>query len=85
MVVDYRGLNEKTISDSYPFPQITDMLDQSGGSKYFSVTDLASGFHEIPMDPESKPKTSFSIPYAHYEFNSMPFGLKNAPAKFQIE
>ena len=27
MVVDYCGLNEKTISDSYPLPQITDILD----------------------------------------------------------
>ena len=76
-------MNEKTVGDAYPLPNITEILDQLGGSKYFSIMDLASGFHQIPMDPESKEKTAFSTPYGHLEFNRMPFGLKNAPATFQ--
>ena len=53
MVIDYRSLNEKTISDAYPLPNICDILDQLRVAKYFSTLDLASGFHQIPMDPES--------------------------------
>jgi len=79
--IDYRALNEKTIRDAYPLPNITDILDQLGNAKYFSVLDLASGFHQ--MDPKDTPKTTFSIPYGHYQFKRMPFGLKNAPAIFQ--
>lgn len=83
LVIDYRKLNEKTISDTYPMPEISNILDQLGGNRYFTTLDLASGFHQIEMDPKDIEKTAFSINYGKYEFTRMSFGLKNAPAIFQ--
>ena len=45
IVIDFRLLNEKTIGDAYPLPNIADILDRLGTAQYFSIFDLASGFH----------------------------------------
>lgn len=83
VVVDFRKLNEKTIGDAYPLPQINEILDQLGHARYFSTLDLASGYHQIQMDPEDRRKTAFSTTFGHFEFNRLPFGLKGGPATFQ--
>lgn len=83
MVIDYRRLNEITIDDKYPLPNINDLFDMLGKSMYFTTLDLASGYHQLEVQEQDKPKTAFSTPFGHYEFNRMPFGLKTAPATFQ--
>lgn len=83
IVIDYRKLNEKTIADSFPIPQISKILEHLGKDKYFSLFDLASGFHQVLMDPKDKQLTTFSTTIGHYHFIRMPFDLKNSPDTFQ--
>ena len=82
LVIDFRALNEKTIASAYPLPNITEILDQLGRSKYFSTLDLASGFHQVPIDPADAPKTAFSTPFNHLQYKRMPMGLKGAASTF---
>ena len=81
--VDYRALNQITKSDVYPLPRIDEMLERYEQSKWFTSIDLAAGFHQVEMDEQDKEKTAFTCSVGIYEFNVMPFGLKNAPATFQ--
>lgn len=62
LVIDYRKLNDKTIGDAYPLPNITETLEQLG-SAYFSTFDLASGFHQSCMAFKDAHKTAFPTPY----------------------
>lgn len=83
LVIDYRKLNRKTIFDRYPIPDTNMILSNLGSARYFSIIDLESGFHQIRIKESDEEKTAFSINGAKYEFNRMPFGLKNAPSIFQ--
>ena len=81
--VNYWELNSVTRADTFPLPRIDDLLDQLGKSAYFSTLDLATGYWQIRVHPNSQEKTAFVTPQGLYEFRVMPFGLTNAPAVFQ--
>jgi hypothetical protein len=82
MCVDYRRLNQVTITEQWPLPRIDDILNGLLGSKWFSTLDLKSGYYQVAMSPNSIAKTAFITPDGHYEFLRLPFGLKNAPSHF---
>ncbi|GES76231.1 enzymatic polyprotein, putative [Rhizophagus clarus] len=81
--VDYRKLNAVTITDAYPLLRIDELLEKYRTAKWFTSLDLAAGFHQVEMVEEDKEKTVFICSKGLYEYNVMPFGLKNAPGTFQ--
>jgi hypothetical protein len=83
MCIDYRKLNQVTKASTYPLPLISDLLQQFHGDHYFSSIDLASGYWQIPMHPQSQDKTTFNCKFGSFRWKVMPFGLRNAPATFQ--
>lgn len=69
--------------DVYPLPRIEEALARLEGSRYFSIMDLQSGYHQIPLHPEDQQKTAFITADGLYQFKVLPFGLTNAPSTYQ--
>ncbi|CAA9327091.1 hypothetical protein AVDCRST_MAG94-1729 [uncultured Leptolyngbya sp.] len=83
LCVDYRALNSITVKNRCTIPRIDDLLDAVAGSKFFTSLDLTSGYHQILISEEDRPKTAFRTPFGHFQFKVLIEGLTNAPATFQ--
>ena len=76
LVIDYRALNKVTWKFVWSMSKLN-------GAKYFSSLNLHAGYHHIPLDEDSSPKTAFTSPFGKYEYLKVPVGLAQALAYFQ--
>ncbi len=83
MCIDYRKLNEITVKNRYPLPNMLALLERFNGAKIFTKLDLRNAYHLVRIKEGDEWKTAFRTPCGHFEYLVMPFGLTNAPAVFQ--
>ena len=83
LVIDYRALKKVTRKFTWPMPNMEDIFSKLNRATYFTTLDLRAGYHHIPLDKPSIPKTAFNSPFGKFEYMKVPFGLAQAPAYFQ--
>ena len=82
MCIDYHGLNAATVCNSYPIPQVDNLLDRLTHARIFSKLDLQSGYHQVAISLGNEPKSAFTTQFGLFEFTILPFGVMNAPSMF---
>ena len=75
-------LNEALQWIRYPLPHKKDLIGHLHNASIFSKFDLKSRLW-IKIEEKDKYKITFTVPFGHYEWNVIPFGLKNAHLEFQ--
>ena len=80
---DYRKVNAISITDAFPIPRVDDYIDRSGKSKFLTKIDLLKGYWCVPLTERARTISAFATGSGLYEYNVLPFGMKNAPATFQ--
>ena len=79
---------QKKFSLSYTWDKDKHCYMQRNG-KFLAFTHannhshLCAGYHHIPLDKSSIPKTAFNLPFRKFEYVKDLFGLAQAPAYFQ--
>ena len=83
LVIDYRALNKVTRKFTWPMPKVEDIFSKLNGATCFTMLDLRAGYHRIPLDKPSIPKTAINSPFGKFEYVKVPYSLAQAPAYFQ--
>ncbi|KAI2646204.1 Transposon Tf2-9 polyprotein [Labeo rohita] len=81
--IDYRGLNNITVKNTYPLPLISSAFERLQGASVFTKLDLRNAYHLVRIRRGDEWKTAFNTPRGHFEYLVMPFGLSNSPGVFQ--
>lgn len=79
--LDARKLNNITLKDAYPQPQINRILGRLTGTVVLSSIDFSDAFLQVELNVDSRPKTAFAVSgRGFFRYKRMPFGLCNSAA-----
>ncbi|CAC5412259.1 unnamed protein product [Mytilus coruscus] len=68
--LDYRRLKKISTKDGYPLPRIDDSLNQLSGAKWFSTINMCSGYWQVEVEANDRPKTAFATRKGLFQFQN---------------
>ncbi|POM71995.1 Reverse transcriptase [Phytophthora palmivora] len=83
LCIDYRLINSLTRQMVYPMSLINNLLEDLDKILWYCPLDMASGFWVVTMTDRVRAISTFITPFGLFEWNRMPFGLKNEPQIYQ--
>ena len=83
-MVNYQKLNSFTVPDRYPLPLIQELVGKVKDARLFTKIDVHARYNNIQFREGNKSKAAFKTNKGLFEPTVMPFGLRNAPAVFQL-
>ena len=81
--VEMRTANKAIARKQYPTPTVDDLLVKLKGSKSFTKLDMASAFHQIELDQDSRFITAFQSDTRIKRFKRLIFGVNLAAEELQ--
>lgn len=82
-VCDFRKLNNCTVKDRSPLPNVDEAVRLVGTGRLYSKIDMTTSFFQTRMREEDIPLTAVKTPWGLYKWVVMPMGLTNSPATHQ--
>ncbi|OWY91662.1 reverse transcriptase [Phytophthora megakarya] len=83
LCIGHRLVSSLTQLMGYPMPLINDLLEDLESTLWYCSLDMASGFWVMKMTDQARLISAFITPFGLFEWNRMPFELKNAPQIYQ--
>uniref|UniRef100_A0A0N5BTW0 RNA-directed DNA polymerase n=1 Tax=Strongyloides papillosus TaxID=174720 RepID=A0A0N5BTW0_STREA len=74
-VADFRYTNSLIKQQSHVIPRIDRITTEAAGKRFYTSFDLKAGFHQIPLDDNSKQIAAFVTHEGIFQYKVMPMGL----------
>ena len=76
--VNYREVNDATIKDNYPVPNIKHLLERVAWIEAYSFINGFSEYNQISVIPEDQHKKNFATKFSMFAYKHMPFRLTSS-------
>lgn len=85
LCLDPSDINSQIVRKPKLGLNIEEISSKLRDKKFFTVFDLAEGYHHLKLNEKSSWKCCFATPFGVYRFIVLPYGLSNSQDLFQYE